>query len=93
LFSVEIYGREGKLEITGLGGSYGVESLTFYRMLPGMGPPEITRWGYPWPDRLWEAETAEFISAIHEGWRPIGDAVEAVRSMSVIERMYQGASR
>lgn len=29
LFSVEIYGKDGKLEITGLGGSYGVESLTF----------------------------------------------------------------
>jgi predicted dehydrogenase len=93
LFSLEIYGRDGKLEITGLGGSYGVESLTFYRMLPGMGPPETTRWEYPWPDRSWETETAEFISAIHEGRQPIGDAAEAVRSMSVIERIYQGASR
>jgi predicted dehydrogenase len=93
LFSLEIYGRDGKLEITGLGGSYGVESLTFYRMLPGMGPPETTRWEYPWPDHSWETETAEFISAIHEGRQPIGDAAEAVRSMSVIERIYQGASR
>jgi hypothetical protein len=83
LFSIEIYVREGKLEITGLSGSYGVESLTLYRMLPGMGPPEITRWEYPWPDRSWEAETVEFISAIHE----------AVCSMSVIKRVYQGTSR
>jgi predicted dehydrogenase len=93
LFSLEIYGRDGKLEITGLGGSYGIESLTFYRMLSGMGPPETTRWEYPWPDRSWETETAEFISAIHEGRRPIGDAAEAVDTMSVIERVYQGASR
>jgi hypothetical protein len=34
LFSLEIYGRNGKLEINGLGGSYGVESLTFYHLLP-----------------------------------------------------------
>jgi hypothetical protein len=34
LFSLEIYGRNGKLEIDGLGGSYGVESLNFYHMLP-----------------------------------------------------------
>jgi hypothetical protein len=34
LFSLEIYGRNGKLEINGLGGSYVVESLTFYHMLP-----------------------------------------------------------
>jgi predicted dehydrogenase len=90
LFSFEIYGRDGKLEINGLGGSYGVESLTFYRMLPGMGPPETTRWEYPFPDRSWDAETAEFISAIREGRRPIGDATEAMASMSVIERGYQG---
>jgi len=62
-------------------------------MLPGMRPPEITRWEYPSPDRSWEAEAAEFILAIHEGRRPIGDAVEAVCSMSVIKRTYQGTSR
>lgn len=91
LFSLEIYGRNGKLEVNGLGGSYGVESLTFYRMLPGMGPPETTRWEYPFADRSWETETSEFIAAIHEGRRPIGDAAEAVGSMSVIERVYEGA--
>ena len=93
LFSLEIYGRDGKLEVNGLGGSYGVESLTFYRMLPGMGPPETTRWEYPFADRSWETETAEFVAAINEGRRPIGDAAEAVGSMSVIERVYQGAWR
>jgi predicted dehydrogenase len=93
MFSLEIYGRDGKLELNGLGGSYGLESLTFYRMLPGMGPPETTRWEYPFPDRSWEAETAEFIAGINEGRRPIGDAADAVGSMSVIERVYQGALR
>jgi predicted dehydrogenase len=93
LFSFEIYGRDGKLEINGLGGSYGVESLTFYRMLPEMGPPETTRWEYPFADRSWETETAELVAAIHEGRRPICDAAEALGSMSVIERVYQGASR
>jgi predicted dehydrogenase len=98
LFSFEIYGRDGKLEMNGLGGpynglggSYGIESLTFYRMLPGMGPPETTRWEYPFPDRSWETEIAEFIAAIREGRRPVGDAAEALGSMSVIERVYQEA--
>jgi len=90
LFSFEIYGRDGKLEINGLGGSYGVESITFYRMLPGMGPPETTRWEYPFADRSWDTEITELIAAIHEGRRPIGDAAEAVGCVSVIERVYQG---
>jgi len=91
MFSFEIYGRDGKLEINGLGGPYGVESLTFYRMLPEMGPPETTRWEYPFADRSWDAETAEFIAAIEEGRKPIGDAAEAMATMSVIERIYQEA--
>ena len=52
LFSLEIYGRDGKLAIDGLGGSYGVERLAFYRMLPEMGPPETTIWEYPRGDRV-----------------------------------------
>ncbi len=51
LFSLEIYGRNGKLEIHRLGGSYGVESLTFYHMLPRWGPPETTRWEKTSPRR------------------------------------------
>ena len=36
-FSFEIFGRDGKLQIDGLGGSYGAERLTHYRMLPELG--------------------------------------------------------
>ena len=39
MFSFEIYGRDGKISIDGLGGSYGTERLTYYRMrFPRMGP-------------------------------------------------------
>ena len=47
LFSFEIYGRDGKLHIEGLGGSYGVERLAHYQMLPEMGPPDTTIHEYP----------------------------------------------
>jgi predicted dehydrogenase len=87
LFSFEIYGRDGKLEING---SYGIESLTFYRMLPGMGPPETTRWEFPFEDCSWDTEIAQFIAAIRERRQPMGDAAEALGNMSVIERLHQG---
>jgi predicted dehydrogenase len=60
MFSFEIYGRDGKLDISGLGGSYGVERIAFYKMLPAMGPPETTVWEYPQQDRSWEAEMDVF---------------------------------
>lgn len=89
MFSFEIYGRTGKLTIEGLGGSYGVESLTYYKMLPEMGPPETTRWEWPFPDRSWDLEVQEFAAAIAERRLPIGNISDAISTMSVIERAYQ----
>jgi predicted dehydrogenase len=88
MFSFEIVGRTGKLVIDGLGGSYGVESLTLYRMLPQMGPPETTRWEWPFPDKSWDLEFEEFAAAIAQRRRPVGDIEDAVSTMSVIERAY-----
>ena len=47
LFSMEIYGKKGKLELFGLGGSYGTEKIIWYKMLPEMGPPETICWEFP----------------------------------------------
>ncbi|MCX6631543.1 MAG: Gfo/Idh/MocA family oxidoreductase [Candidatus Solibacter sp.] len=58
LFSFEIAGRVGKLEISGLGGSYGPERLTWYKMSEQMGPPETLAWEYPMADDSWHAENA-----------------------------------
>ncbi|HXE52183.1 MAG TPA: Gfo/Idh/MocA family oxidoreductase, partial [Tepidisphaeraceae bacterium] len=70
LFSFEIYGKQGKLHIEGLGGSYGVERLSFYRMLPQMGPPETTIWEYPGEDTSWKAEFAHLRDCIENGGSP-----------------------
>ncbi len=67
MFSMEIVGRDGKLQVEGLGGSYGPESLTHYRMLPQMGPPETQRWEYPGSDDSWRIEFEHFVQAISEG--------------------------
>ncbi|MCO5044063.1 MAG: Gfo/Idh/MocA family oxidoreductase [Verrucomicrobia bacterium] len=67
MFSMEIVGRDGKLQVEGLGGSYGPESLTHYRMLPQMGPPETQRWEYPGSDDSWRIEFEHFVQAISGG--------------------------
>lgn len=89
LFSFEIYGRKGKLEIEGLGGSYGTEKLTFYRMLPEMGPPETTTWEYPFPDRSWELEFVEVEAAIRDCREPIGNIHDALANLEIIEQVYR----
>jgi len=92
-FSYEIFGRLGKLEITGLGGSYGTERLAYYRMGPQMGPPETTIWEYPMADDSWGAEFAEFAEDIRLGRQPsagLGDARSALR---VVEQIYEASGR
>jgi predicted dehydrogenase len=92
LFHFEICGRVGKLEIQGLGGSYGVERLAHYQMLPHMGPPETTIYEYPMADDSWEVELGEFLTDIATGREPepgIGDARAALEIVAALYRRHR----
>jgi predicted dehydrogenase len=91
LFSLEIYGRTGKLQIDGLGGSYGVERLTFYRMLPEMGPPETTAWEYPRGDQSWELEFRDFLDDIAQSRTPNPGLRDARAALDVVRRIYEAS--
>ena len=64
LFSFEIYFKRAKLHIEGLGGSYGLERLYYYKMLPEMGPPETVIYEFPRGDNSWALELNEFLEDI-----------------------------
>jgi predicted dehydrogenase len=87
-FCWELYGRDGKLEVDGLGGSYGLERLTWYRMLPEMGPPESTVWEYPAPDDSWSAEMAEFVEDVRCEREPHPGLPDAIAALRVVARIY-----
>jgi len=89
LFSLEIYGRTGKLDIRGLGGSYGTEQLTWYRMLPEMGPPAAQTWEFPGPDVSWQTELAEFFDDIRLGRSPAASLADARAALIIVERIYK----
>ena len=91
LFSFEIYGRTGKLAIDGLGGSYGVERLTYYKMLPEMGPPETTAWEYPRGDQSWSLEMDAFLEDIRLNRTPNPGLKEARVVLAVVERIYRNS--
>jgi predicted dehydrogenase len=93
LFCFEIFGRDGKLQIDGLGGSYGVERLSFYQMLPQMGPPETTIWEYPGEDRSWRDEYAHLLACIQAGRQPQGTLEDAHAALEIIQRLYDQATR
>lgn len=89
LFSLELYGRDAKVAIDGLGGSYGVERLSFYRMLPEMGPPETTIYEYPRGDESWASETRAFVDDIRLGREPCPGLDAGIRTLEIVEQIYQ----
>ncbi|HEX2855289.1 MAG TPA: Gfo/Idh/MocA family oxidoreductase [Opitutaceae bacterium] len=89
LFSLEIYGRDAKLAIDGLGGSYGVERLAYYKMLPQMGPPETTIWEYPGGDDSWRIETETFCTDIREKREPSPGLREGIATLKTVEEIYR----
>ena len=89
LFSLEIYGRDGKVQIDGLGGSYGVERATFYKMLPEMGPPDTTIWEFPRGDQSWALEFAEFLEDMRLQRPPSPSLADARAALAVVEEIHR----
>ena len=88
LFCFEIYFRQAKLQIDGLGGSYGMERLSYHRMLPEMGPPETTIFEFPRGDQSWAHEVKEFVTDIEQQRLPRPGIAEARSVLRVVETIY-----
>jgi predicted dehydrogenase len=89
LFSFELTYERAKLELAGLGGSYGTERLTWYAMRPEMGPPPTTAWEWPGPDRSWDDEVGDVLVALQGGaarGAGIDDAIAVWRVVDEAQR-------
>lgn len=65
IFVFEIMLKTAKLQISGLGRSYGPELLTIYKMKPEMGPPDVEEHDLTEVEDLsWQRETEEFFRRI-----------------------------
>jgi predicted dehydrogenase len=87
-FSLEIYGRDGKIDVSGLGGSYGMEKLTYHQMLPQMGPPQTTVFEYPEPDTSWKREADAFFEDIALGRQPSPGLEDTRETLRVVQTIY-----
>jgi len=89
LFSLEISMRDAKIEITGLGGSYGIERLTLHEMKPEMGPPDTTAWEWPLEDESWHAEIDDVLAAL-AGQPTIGASLDdCVAAFAIVDEAYR----
>jgi predicted dehydrogenase len=90
MFSFEVVGRDGKVVVEGLGGSYGTERMIHYAMRPEMGPPDTTTCEYPAPDQSWALEFKAFMAAIAGAPSEIADFADACAVHTLLERAYRG---
>jgi len=90
-FSFELYGRTGKLQIDGLGGSYGVERLAWFNMLPTMGPPETTIWEYPMADDSWDVEMRLFLADVQLRRQPRPGLSDAIAALDIVQKIYSSS--
>ena len=93
MFSLEVYGEAGKLDINGLGNSYGTETLTFHKIPPEMGPPISETWTFAEEDNSWEVELRDFIYDIEHGTNKSDNVSSSLEVLRVIGEIYQGVNK
>lgn len=88
IFCFEIMLERAKIQIDGLGGSYGKEKLTFYKMKPEMGPPDTKEYLFE-QDNSWESENKEFFDRIRKKIYSEKAIDDAVYILKVVEKIYK----
>jgi predicted dehydrogenase len=88
IFSFEIMFKTAKIQVDGLGRSYGKEKLTLYIMKPEMGPPDVEEFTFPDEDVSWMRENEIFFDRIRK--RDFSDNAlqEALYVLETIDKIY-----
>lgn len=87
-FDFEIFGKTAKLQVAGLGRSYGVEELRVYKMKPEMGPPEMQVEAFPGEDPSWQLEFNAFLAQIRGEKTDLGTIHDALRAVEIVHAAY-----
>jgi predicted dehydrogenase len=75
--------------VDGLGGSYGIERLTIFRMTPEMGPPHSESLEFPDEDRSWQSELDDFVECIRDRRTPLSSIDDAMANLRIVEELYR----
>jgi predicted dehydrogenase len=91
MFSLELYCATGKLQVDGLAGSYGPQSLRIYAMSPELGPPELEQIDYPPEDVSWRQEWRAVRAAVRGEGQQAGDLDAARYAWARVQDAYAGS--
>jgi len=88
LFNIEVFMKTAKVEVVGLGASYGPETVHVHHMQSGLGPPMTTSIQFPPQDKSWVDEWADIKSAM-TGSRSVGsNGSDSLKVLKHIDGIY-----
>ncbi len=86
IFSLEIILKKAKIQIDGLGGSYGKEKMTLYKMKPEMGLPDMEQFTFD-EDSSWNNEIEFFLDRIKRSDFNDKSIQDAIYVLKTIEKL------
>lgn len=92
IFCFEVMLQTAKIQIDGLGRSYGREKLTLYKMKPEMGPPEVQEFLFDEKDISWQNETKFFFYRIRKKIYSNKAIEDVMYVLSIVEKLYGGSN-
>jgi len=92
IFSFEVFGSNGYLQIDGKRGSYGEERLIHGRRRKHFGVPIVKEYAFPAGDASWKNEWTNFIRAIYGTASVCGGTPDGIYANAVVEALYESSS-
>jgi len=88
IFSFEIFMKTAKIELSGLGGSYGQETFTLYEMPDGLGIPITSTEIFDSPDLSWGMEMQDTYNEWVLGTGQGASGNDALKVLQIIGQAY-----
>ncbi len=89
-FLFEVFCKYGKIEINGLGKSYGIEKLTVYKMSRNMGIPKKKQYKFDNSSQLsWKTEINLFYRSLHLKKNLLPSLSDVYSNLKIINKVYQ----
>jgi predicted dehydrogenase len=91
VFVLELFGEDGYLTVSGLGGHYGIEHLCCGKRQALGTTPDEELFNFSGPDRSLELEWQDFVDCIRAGRTPQSSGRSAWETLRLAESIYRSA--
>jgi predicted dehydrogenase len=91
IFSFEVFGDRGYLQVEGKGGSYGDEMLTYGRRNPEFGVPDIDSFTFSEGDKSWDREWHNFMQGLAGREEIEGTGMDGFQVNKIVEAVYRSS--